>query len=77
MIVHGCLVRSSFLISVCMFIVSKVLLILSATVIVCAMRTIWLNLFDTVVCSVCTAVTVEYRVLCKSCVGVFSMFYVM
>ena len=34
MIVHGMLVCNSFLISVCMFIVSKVLLISSATVIV-------------------------------------------
>ena len=34
MIVPGMLVCSSFLISVCMFIVSKALLILSATVIV-------------------------------------------
>ena len=33
-IVHGILVCSSFLISVCMFIVSKALLILSTTVIV-------------------------------------------
>ena len=36
MIVLGILVCSSFLISVCMFIVSKALLISSATVIVCA-----------------------------------------
>ena len=35
MIVPGMLVCSSFLISVCMFIVSKALLISSATVIVC------------------------------------------
>ena len=34
MIVHGMFVCSSFLISVCMFIVSKALLISSATVIV-------------------------------------------
>ena len=36
MIVPGMFVCSSFLISVCMFIVSKALLISSATVIVCA-----------------------------------------
>ena len=36
MIVSGMFVRSSFLISVCMFIVSKALLISSATVIVSA-----------------------------------------
>ena len=35
-VVPGMLVCSSFLISVCMFIVSKALLISSATVIVCA-----------------------------------------
>ena len=43
MIVPGILVCSSFLISVCMFIVSKALLILSATVIVRAGGAIWLN----------------------------------
>ena len=36
MIVPGMFVSSSYLISVCMFIVSKALLISSATVIVCA-----------------------------------------
>ena len=48
---------SYFLISVCMFIVSKALLISSATVIVCAGGAIWLNPFATVLFSVC-------RVLC-------------
>ena len=48
MIVPGILVCSSFLISVCMFIVSKALLISSATVIVCAGGAIWLNPFATV-----------------------------
>ena len=52
-------VCSSFLISVCMFIVSKALLISSATVIVRAGRSIWLNPFATVLFSVCSAVTVE------------------
>ena len=59
MIVPGMLVRSIFLISVCMFIVWKALLISSATVIVHAGRTIWLNPFATVLFNVCSAVTVE------------------
>ena len=56
-------VCSSFLISVCMFIVSKVLLISSATVIVRAGGAIWLNPFATVLFSVCSGVTV----LCLVC----------
>ena len=48
MIVPGMFVCSSFLISVCMFIVSKALLISSATVIVRTGGTIWLNPFATV-----------------------------
>ena len=59
MIVPGMFVCSSFLISVCMFIVSKALLISSATVIVRAWGAIWLNPFATVLFSVCSAVTVE------------------
>ena len=43
MIVLGILVSSSFLISVCMFIVSKAFLISSARVIVLAGGAIWLN----------------------------------
>ena len=58
-IVPGILVCSSFLISVCMFIVSKTLLISSATVIVRAGRVIWLNPYGTVLFTVCSAVTVE------------------
>ena len=54
-------VCSSFLISVCMFIVSKALLISSDTVIVRAGGAIWLNPFAMVLFSVCSAVTV---VLC-------------
>ena len=61
MIVPGMFVCSSFLISVCIFIVSKALLISSATVIVRAGGAIWLNPFATVLCNVCSAVTV---VLC-------------
>ena len=60
MIVPGMFVCSSFLISVCMFIVSKALLTSSTTVIVRAGGAIWLNPFTTVVyTSVCSAVTVE------------------
>ena len=61
MIVPGMFVCSSFLISVCMFIVSKALLISSATVIVRAGGAIWLNPFATVLFSVCSAVTVHIR----------------
>ena len=63
MIVPGILVCSSFLISVCMFIVLKALLIASATVIVRAGGAIWLNPFATTLFTVCSAVTVECCVL--------------
>ena len=63
MIVPGMLVCSSFLISVCMFIVSKALLILSGTVIVRTGGAIWLNPFVTVLFTVCSAITVECCVL--------------
>ena len=69
MIVPGMFVCSSFLISVCMFIVSKALLISSATVIVRAGGAIWLNPFATVLFSVCSAVTVECCVLYPCCNG--------
>ena len=59
MIVPGILVCSSFLISVCMFIVSKALLISSATVIVRVGGAIWLNPIATVLFTVCSTVTVE------------------
>ena len=55
MIVPGMFVCSSFLISVCMFIVSKALLISSAIVIVRAGGAIWLNPFATVLFSVCSS----------------------
>ena len=77
MMVPGILAWSSFLISVCMFIVSKALLISSATVIVRAGGAIWLNPFATVLFSVCSAVTVECCVLYPCCMGVFGMFAVM
>ena len=59
MSMSGILVCNIFLISVCMFIVSKVLLISSATVIVRAGGAIWLNPFATVLFTVCSAVTAE------------------
>ena len=77
MIVPGMFVCSSFMISVCMLIVSKVLLIWSATVIVCAGGDIWLNPFATVLFTVCSAVTVDCCVLYLCCVGVFGMFVFM
>ena len=77
MIVPGILICSRFLNSVCIFILSKALLISSATVIVRAMGAIWLNPFATVVFTVCNAVTVECCVLYSCCVGVFGMFAVM
>ena len=88
LIVPGMFVCSSFLISVCMFIVSKALLISSARVIVCAGKAllissarvivcaggpIWLNPFGTVLFSVCSAVTVEGCVLHLCCMGVFAV----
>ena len=69
MIVHGLFVCSSILISVCMFIVSKALLISSVTVIVRAGGAIWLNPFVTVLFSMCSAVTVECCVLYPCCMG--------
>ena len=77
MIVPGMLVCSSFLIIVCMFIISKSLLISSATMIVRAGGVIWLNPFTTVLFTVCSAVTVECGVLYPCCMGVFGMFAVM
>ena len=77
MIVSGRLVCSSFLISVCMFIVSKASLISSDTVIVRAGGAIWLNPFATVLFSVCSAVTVESCVLYPCYMGVFGMLDVM
>ena len=65
------------LISVYMFIVSKALLISSATVIVRAGGAIWLNPFAMVLFSVCSAVTVECCVLYPCCMGLFGMFAVM
>ena len=53
MIVPGMFVCSSFLISVCMFIVSKALLISSATVIVREGGAIWLKPFCYGVVLVC------------------------
>ena len=77
MIVPGMLVCSSFLISVCMFIMSKALLISSATVFVRTWGAIWLNPFATVLFSVCSAITVECCILYLCCMGVFGMLAVM
>ena len=74
MIVHGMLVCSRFLISVCMFIVAKALLISSATVIVHAVGAICLNPFAMMLFNVCSAITVKCCVLYPCCVGVFGMF---
>ena len=62
-IVPGMLFCNSFLISVCMFIVSKALLISSATVSVSAGNAIWLNPFATMLFNVCCDVTVKCCVL--------------
>ena len=68
MIVPGMYVCSSVLISVCMFIVSKVLLISSATVIVRVGGAICLNPFAMVLFSVCSAVTVDFVPVLHGCV---------
>ena len=73
MSVHGIMVCSSFLINVCMFIVSKALLISSVTVIVRAVGAIWLHPSATVLFTVCNTVTVECCVLYPCCVGVFAV----
>ena len=62
-IVPGTLVCRSFLISVCIFIVSKALLILSATVIVRPGGAIWLNPFSTV-CLLCVVPMLRGCVCC-------------
>ena len=64
-IMPGMFVCSSFLISVCMFIVSKALLIWSATMIFRAGGAIWLNPFAPVLFSVCTRGPMCFR--CLSC----------
>ena len=74
MIVPGMLVCSSFLISVCMFIVLKALLKSTDTVIVRAWGEIWLNPFATVLFNVCSAVTIECCILYPCYVDVFGMF---
>ena len=77
MIVPALLVCISFLISVCMSIVSKALLIWSVTVIVREGGAIWLNPFGMGLFNVRSAVTVECCVLYPYCVRVFGMFAVM
>ena len=61
MIVPGMLVCSSFLISVYMVIVSKALLILSATVIIRAGGAILLNPFATVLFNVCSTKDLSHQ----------------
>ena len=77
MIVTGMLFCSSFLISVCMFIVSKTLLIKIAAVIVLTWGAIKLNPFATVWFTMCSAVTVECCVLYPCYMCVFGMLTVM
>ena len=77
MIVPGMLVRSSFLISVCMFIVSKALLISNATVIISRRGSHLVEPLCYGVVTVCSVVTVECCVLYPCCVGVSGMFAVM
>ena len=74
MIVPGMLICRSFLISVCMFIVSNALLISSATVIVRVRAAIRLNPFATVLFNVFSAISVECCVLYPCCVGRFTVF---
>ena len=73
MIVPGIFVCTILRISVCMFIVSKALIISIATLIVRAEVAIWLNPFVTVLFRVRSAFTVLY----PCCMGVFGMFVVM
>ena len=77
MIVPGILVCSSFLISVCMFIVWQTSLISSTTVIVRAEGAIWLNPFAKVLFNVCSALSVEWCAWCPCCVSGFGMLAVM
>ena len=65
-----------FVYSIGMFIVSKDLLISSATVIVRAGEPL-VEPFATMLFSVCSVVTVECCVLCMCCMCVFGMFAVM
>ena len=73
MILPGMMVCSSFLISVCMFIVTKALRISSVTVSVGAGGSIWLNPFATVLFNVCSVIPVEWCILYPCCMGVFGM----
>ena len=61
----------------CVFIVSKALLISNTTVGARTDGAIWLNPFATVLFTVCSTVTVECCVLYPCCVGGFVMFAVM
>ena len=74
MIVPAMLVCSSFLISVCMFIVSNALLVSSVTVIVHTEGDIWLSRFATGLLNVYSSVYVDCCVLYPCCVGVLGRF---
>ena len=71
MIASGMLFCGGFLISVCMFSVSNAFLISIATVIVRAVKAIWLKPFATALINVCSFVTVVVScfvlVLCGCC----------
>ena len=73
MIVPGMFVCRGFLISVCMFIVSKALLISSATVIACAEGAIWLNHFATVLYE-CQRVECAFTSPVRTECGMFAMY---
>ena len=75
--VPGMVVYSSFLISVCIFIVLKALLVSSDTVIVHTGAAIRPKPFAMVLFTVCIAVTVECCILYPCCMGVFGVFAVM
>ena len=68
MIVLVMFVCSRFLISVCIFIVSKAMLISSATVIVRTGGAIWLNPFPTALVTMCSAVVLCFVPVLRGCV---------
>ena len=65
------------MISVFLMSVSKALLISSVTVIIRAVRAIWLNPLTTVLFNICSDVTVECCLLYLCCLGVFGILAVM
>ena len=75
MIVPGLLVCSSFLKSVCMFIVLKALLISSATVFVRAGGGIWLNHYSTVLFTMCSAIVAAWIIIVISIFTIITLYY--